>query len=89
MESHGAGPTDTDDLGELIRYIASSIVERPAQVRVTKVAGETTVIYELSVATDDVGRVIGRRGRTANALRTVLRAASGHRGVRVNLEIIS
>ncbi|MBN1641751.1 MAG: KH domain-containing protein [Anaerolineae bacterium] len=76
-------------MGELIQFIASSIVEHPEEVRISKVAGETTVIYELSVATEDVGRVIGRRGRTANAMRTVLRAASGHRGLRVNLEIVS
>ena len=89
MNTRGVDSSDADDLGALVRFLASAIVEHPDQVRVSRVAGETTIIYELNVATDDVGRVIGRRGRTANAMRTLLRAASGHRGFRVNLEIVS
>ena len=89
MDTQSSDPAGADDLGEMIQFIVRALVEHPDQVRVSTVTGETTVIYELNVAADDVGRVIGRRGRTANALRTVLRAASGHRGMRVNLEIVS
>jgi predicted RNA-binding protein YlqC (UPF0109 family) len=76
-------------MGELVAYIARSIVEDPTQVKVDQVTGGRTAIYELSVAPPDVGRVIGKRGRTANAIRTLLRAAAGRKGKRSNLEIIS
>jgi predicted RNA-binding protein YlqC (UPF0109 family) len=83
------GKTTADNLGELVAFIASSIVDDPTQVQVDRILGETTTIYELSVAPEDVGYVIGKRGRTANAIRTVLRAASGHEGRRANLEILA
>ncbi len=65
------------------------MVDDPSQVHVTVVETENIVIYELRVAPGDVGRVIGRKGRTANALRTVLRAAAGRQRKRVSLEIVS
>jgi predicted RNA-binding protein YlqC (UPF0109 family) len=77
-----------DNLGELVAFIAGSIVDDPTQVHVGRITGERTTIYELSVAPQDIGRVIGKHGRTANAIRTVLRAASGHNGKRANLEIL-
>jgi predicted RNA-binding protein YlqC (UPF0109 family) len=83
------GKATADNLGELVAFIASSIVDDPTQVQVDRILGETTTIYELSVAPEDVGHVIGKRGRTANAIRTVLRAASGHEGRRANLEILA
>ena len=89
MNTMGTSQATADNLGELVTFIVSSIVDDPTQVQVGQVTGKATVIYELSVAPDDVGRVIGRRGRTANAIRTVLRAASGHRGKRANLEILA
>jgi len=89
MVATDVGSSTTDGLGELVTYIASSIVDDPGQVQVDRIASESTVIYELSVAPGDVGRVIGKQGRTANAIRTLLRAVSGHRGKRTSLEIIS
>jgi predicted RNA-binding protein YlqC (UPF0109 family) len=88
MNTTGADRATADNLGELVAFIAGSIVDDPTQVQVDQVTGETTVMYELSVAPEDVGRVIGKRGRTANAIRTVLRAASGHQGKKTNLEIV-
>jgi predicted RNA-binding protein YlqC (UPF0109 family) len=84
--------TDTvvaDELRELVENVVRWLVEEPDQVRVTVVEAENIVMYELRVASQDVGRVIGRKGRTANALRTVLRAAAGRQRKRVSLEIVS
>ncbi len=89
MEATDAGSRTTDGLGELVAYIASSIVDDPSQVQVARITSESTIMFELSVAPDDVGRVIGKQGRTANAIRTLLRAVSGHQGKRTSLEIIS
>jgi predicted RNA-binding protein YlqC (UPF0109 family) len=84
--------TDTvvaDELRELVENVVRWLVEEPDKVRVTVVEAENIVMYELRVAPHDVGRVIGRKGRTANALRTVLRAAAGRQRKRVSLEIVS
>jgi predicted RNA-binding protein YlqC (UPF0109 family) len=89
METMDKSGTATDSLGELVAYIASSIVDDPTQVQVDHIVGESTIMFELSVAPGDVGRVIGKKGRTANAIRTLLRAVSGHLGKRTSLEIIS
>jgi len=88
METVDKSGTATDSLEELVAYIASSIVDDPTQVQVGHIVGESTIMLELSVAPGDVGRVIGKHGRTANAIRTLLRAASGHQGKRTSLEII-
>jgi predicted RNA-binding protein YlqC (UPF0109 family) len=77
------------ELKELVEFITRWLVDDPAQVQVTEVSAENLVMYELRVAPSDVGRVIGRKGRTANALRTVLRAAAGRQRKRVSLEIVS
>jgi predicted RNA-binding protein YlqC (UPF0109 family) len=61
---------------ELITYIAKSLVDRPDQVDVRKVPGRHAVIYELRVAEEDRGRVIGREGQTIQAIRTILKAAT-------------
>ena len=89
METMDTGSRTNDNLGELVAYIASSIVDDPTQVKVGRIASESTIVFELSVAPGDVGRVIGKQGRTANAIRTLLRAVSGHLGKRTSLEIIS
>jgi len=60
---------------ELIEYIVKSLVDQPAAVKVTEVEGERTLIIELSVAKEDMGRVIGKQGRTVTAMRTLLNAA--------------
>ncbi len=73
---------------ELIEYIAKSLVEHPDQVHVEEVMGARSIIYELSVAPTDMGRVIGKRGRVANAMRSLLRVASARSGKRAILEIV-
>ena len=74
---------------ELIEYIASSLVDNPDAVSVTRVRGTRATIYKLRVASEDKGWVIGRQGRVANATRTLLRAAASAEGSRhVILEIV-
>jgi predicted RNA-binding protein YlqC (UPF0109 family) len=73
---------------ELIEYIARSLVDHPEQVKVRQVEGETSVIFELQVAQDDMGKIIGKEGRIANAIRTLLKVAAAREGKRAVLEII-
>lgn len=75
-------------LKELIAYIAGSLVDHPDQVQVTEVEGEQTTVLELRVAKEDLGKVIGRQGRTARAMRTILGAASSKAKKRSVLEIL-
>lgn len=72
----------------LIEFIAKSLVDQPGEVSVTETGGGKSVTLELHVAADDMGRVIGRSGRVANAMRTVLRVPATRNGKRVNLEIV-
>ena len=72
---------------ELIEYIVKSLVDSPDEVRVTEYEGRT-IVYELSVAEADIGKVIGRQGRTVHAIRTVLMAAAARQNRRAALEII-
>ncbi len=74
---------------ELIEYIARAIVDNPDEVKVTEVPSEDGVILRLEVAPDDTGKVIGKEGRIANAMRTLLRVAAIRKGTRATLEIIS
>jgi hypothetical protein len=80
--------SSTADMKELVEYIARSLVDDPSQVRVSEVEGSNTVIYELRVAPEDMGRVIGKSGRVANAMRTLLRVVAVRQGKRVTLEIV-
>jgi predicted RNA-binding protein YlqC (UPF0109 family) len=73
---------------DLISYIAKALVDRPNDVQVTEVPGEQGTILELRVAREDLGKVIGKQGRTARALRTVLSAASTKLRKRATLEIL-
>jgi len=73
---------------ELIEYIAKALVDDPDSVRVEEIEGTSATIYELRVSADDMGRVIGKQGRVANAIRTLLRAAAARQGRRVTLEIV-
>ena len=73
---------------DLIGYIAQALVDFPEEVSVSEVVGEHTTVLELQVAKKDMGKIIGRQGRTAQALRTILSAASGKTGKRHVLEII-
>ncbi|MEE8374269.1 MAG: KH domain-containing protein [Dehalococcoidia bacterium] len=74
---------------DLIEYIARAIVDDPEAVRVTEVEAEDGIILRLEVAPDDTGKVIGKEGRIANAMRTLLRVAAIRKGTRATLEIIS
>ena len=73
---------------ELIEYIAKSLVDQPDAVKVVEVEGERTSVIELSVAKEDMGKVIGKQGRTATAMRTLLNAAGMKQKKRTILEII-
>ena len=73
--------------GELVEYLARRLVERPAEVRVEEVDEDGALVIRLHVASDDLGRVIGRGGRIARALRTVVRACGTKENRRVLLEI--
>jgi hypothetical protein len=73
---------------DLISYIARALVDFPEEVEVSEVEGRHTTILELKVAKKDMGKIIGRQGRTAQAIRTILNAASGKSGKRHVLEII-
>ena len=75
-------------LREMIEFIAKALVDQPDQVRVTEVEGEQTSVLELKVAKEDLGKVIGKQGRTARAMRTLLGAASAKAKRRAVLEII-
>ncbi|MGD8388071.1 MAG: KH domain-containing protein [Desulfobacteraceae bacterium] len=73
---------------ELITYIAKALVDLPEEVSVTEIEGEQTSVIELKVAKEDLGKVIGKQGRTARAMRTILSAASTKIRKRAVLEII-
>jgi predicted RNA-binding protein YlqC (UPF0109 family) len=73
---------------ELIEYIAKLLVDKPEEVSVTELEGEQTTVIELKVAKEDLGKVIGKQGRTAQAIRTILNAASKKIHKRVVLELI-
>jgi predicted RNA-binding protein YlqC (UPF0109 family) len=76
------------ELKDLIEYVAKSLVDMPDDVSVNEVAGEQTTVIELKVDKSDLGKVIGKQGRTARALRTILNAASTKLKKRSVLEII-
>lgn len=73
---------------ELIEYIAKALVDHPDQVKVSEIEGDKTSVIELAVAKEDLGKVIGKQGKTARAMRTILTAASTKLGKRSVLEII-
>ncbi|MFN3534153.1 MAG: KH domain-containing protein [Desulfatiglandales bacterium] len=73
---------------ELIEYIAKALVDKPEEVVVNEIEGEQTSVIELKVAKEDLGKVIGKQGRTARAMRTILSAASTKINKRSVLEII-
>ena len=73
---------------ELILYIAKALVDNPEQVSVDEIEGNQTSVLELKVAKEDLGKVIGKQGRTARAMRTILSASSAKIKKRTVLEII-
>jgi predicted RNA-binding protein YlqC (UPF0109 family) len=79
---------DMSELQELISYVSKSLVDLPDAVEVNEIVGEQTSVIELKVDKTDLGKVIGKQGRTARALRTILNAASTKLKMRSVLEII-
>jgi predicted RNA-binding protein YlqC (UPF0109 family) len=73
---------------DLLTALAQGLVDQPERVRVTEHAEGGGVFLELEVAPDDTGKVIGKRGRTADALRTLLATVARHRGMRCDMEIV-
>ncbi len=76
------------EMKDLIEYIAKVLVDNPDEVRVTELEGKQTSVVELRVAKEDLGKVIGKQGRTARAMRTILGAASAKMKKRSVLEIL-
>ncbi|MCX5751269.1 MAG: KH domain-containing protein [Candidatus Saganbacteria bacterium] len=74
---------------ELVEYIVKALVDQPNEVVVVETEGESITILEIKVAPDDVGKVIGKEGRIANAIRTVVKAAAAKNKKRVTVEILT
>lgn len=73
---------------ELVEYIAKGLVDHPEEVTVTEIPGGSSTILELHVSPDDMGRVIGREGKVANAIRALVRVAGARQRQRINVEIV-
>jgi len=76
------------ELKDLVTYILKALVDNQDQVQVTEIAGDKSVIYELRVGEGDLGKIIGKQGRTAQAVRTIVSAAAMKLGKRTVLEIL-
>ena len=73
----------------LVENIVKALVDVPEDVNINETAGESIVILEINVAIDDVGKVIGKEGRIANAIRTVVKAAAAKQNKKVTVEIVT
>lgn len=73
---------------ELVEYLAKSLVSNPDAVEVKETQGDTASVFELKVAKEDLGRIIGKQGRTARSIRTILNAAASRTNRKVVLEIV-
>ncbi len=73
---------------ELIEFVVMALVDDPSEVNITEISGDKVTLFELRVAKGDIGKIIGKRGRTASAIRTILNAVSTKQGKRAELEII-
>lgn len=73
---------------ELLAFLAKSLVDHPEDVSVTKVDGENSVVYELRVSDSDMGKVIGKQGRIAKSIRTIIKSASSKEDKRVIVDIV-
>jgi uncharacterized protein len=88
MNTIGGATERKSTMKELVTYIARSLVDKPELVSVAEVEGNQTTVLELTVAKEDLGKVIGKQGRTAQAMRTILSAVSSKVKKRTVLEII-
>ena len=73
---------------EFVAYIVKNLVDHPDEVRINEVGGTQTLIIELAVEKSDIGKIIGKQGKTINAIRTLLMSVASRNGIRVSLEII-
>jgi predicted RNA-binding protein YlqC (UPF0109 family) len=73
---------------ELVEYLTQSLVTQPDQVAVEEVDAGRVTVYEVSVAEDDIGKIIGRQGKVIRAIRTVVKAAATRQGTRVDVDVI-
>ena len=73
---------------EFVEYIVKNLVDHPDQVHINEIGGTNTLIIELKVEKSDIGKIIGKNGKTINAIRTLLMSVASRNGLRVNLEII-
>lgn len=73
---------------EFVEYVVKNLVDNPDKVKIKEVGGTQTVILELSVDKSDIGKIIGKKGKTINAIRTLLVSVASRAGIRVNLEIL-
>jgi len=73
---------------EFVEYIVKNLVDYPDKVKINEVGGTHTLIIELAVEKSDIGKIIGKKGKTINAIRTLLMSVASRNGLRVNLEII-
>lgn len=76
------------DLKGLVEYVARALADKPDEVKVTEVPDGNATIYELEVADEDVGKMIGRQGRVVRGLRALVKAAATRKGVRVDLDVV-
>lgn len=74
---------------ELVEYLVKALVDKPDQVSITQTEGEAVTILEIRVANEDAGKVIGKEGRIANAIRTIVKAAGAKNKKRVTVEIMT
>ncbi len=74
---------------ELVEYIVSALVDVPEEVMVIETLGESIIVLEIFVAQDDIGKVIGREGRIANAIRTIVKASAAKSNKKITIEILS
>jgi predicted RNA-binding protein YlqC (UPF0109 family) len=79
---------DHTNLRDLVEFMAKSLVDKPDEVEVNEIVGEQTTVVELKVSKEDLGKVIGKQGRTARSMRTILNAASTKLHKRSVLEIV-
>jgi predicted RNA-binding protein YlqC (UPF0109 family) len=73
---------------EFVAYIVKNLVDHPDKVKINEIGGTQTLIIELSVEKSDIGKIIGKKGKTINAIRTLLMSVASRNGIRVNLEIL-
>lgn len=74
---------------ELVEIVTKALVDNPDDVRINETQGESIIILEINVSPDDVGKIIGREGRIANAIRTIVKAAAAKQKKKVTVEIIT